>query len=163
MILKTIYEVKENVINAFSCGNGDLDGFLKKYAKINDENGYGKTFLLMDEKRIAGFFTLCSSSIRFEEFPEFNSHLFPKYPIPCIKIARLAVDIDYQRKGYGKELLKEAFLRIISVSASVGVRLIIVDAKESSKTFYEKYGFRCLKGEKLSYYLLIDTLIQALK
>ena len=121
MILKTIYEVKENALNTFSCGNGDLDGFLKKYAKINDENGYGKTFLLMDEKRIVGFFTLCSSSIRFEEFPEFNSHLFPKYPIPCIKIARLAVDIDYQGKetkilseincGDYIEILKKIFER----------------------------------------------------
>ena len=163
MILKTIYEAKENEIKAFSCGNSDLDRFLVKYALINDQNGYGKTFLLEDDGKIVGFFTLCSSSIRCEEFPTHNSHLFPRYPIPCIRIARLAVRKECQGKGYGKELLKQAFIRILNVAATVGVRLIVVDAKESSKSFYEKYGFARLKNDNLSYYLLLDTVIEALK
>ena len=163
MILKTIYEVNEYEIATFSCGNTDLDKFLSKYALINDQNGYGKTFLLEDDGKIVGFFTLCSSSIKFEEFPTINSHLLPRYPIPCIRIARLAVQKEYQGKGYGRELLKQAFLRILNVATTVGVRLIVVDAKESSKSFYEKYGFARLNNDKLSYYLLLDTVIEALK
>ena len=163
MNLKTIYEVEENKIKSFSCGNSDLDKFLSKYALINDRNGYGKTFLLEDNGNIVGFFTLCSSSINFDEFPTENSHLLPRYPIPCIRIARLAVQKNEQGKGYGRELLKQAFVRILSVAATVGVRLVVVDAKESSKSFYEKYGFARLKNDKLSYYLLLDTVVEALK
>lgn len=163
MILKTIYEVKENEIKSFSCGNSDLDKFLSKHALENDQNGYGKTFLLEDDGTIVGFFTLCSSSIKFEEFPTTNSHHLPRYPIPCIRIARLAVQKECQGKGYGKELLKQAFLRILNVATTVGVRLVVVDAKESSKSFYEKYGFARLQNDKLSYYLLLDTVIKALK
>lgn len=163
MILKTIYEIDQNELKSFSCGNQDLDRFLTKYALINDQNGYGKTFLLEDNGRVVGFFTLCSSSIKCEEFPTFNSHLLPRYPIPCIRIARLAVQKESQGKGIGKELLKQAFLRILNVATTVGVRLIVVDAKESSKSFYEKYGFMRLKNDKLTYYLLVDTLIEAIK
>ena len=163
MTLKTIYEVEEKKLDLFSCGNLDLDKFLRKYALINDQNGYGKTFILEDGGQLVGFFTLCSSSINFEEFPVNNAHLLPRYPIPCIRIARLAVQKESQGKGYGRELLRQAFLRILNVATTVGVRLIVVDAKESSKSFYEKYGFAHLKNNKLTYYLLLDTLVEALK
>lgn len=160
MILKPICEVSEKEIRSFSCGNGDLDNYFKRFASINDKNGYGKTFVLFDQKELVGFFTLCSASIKFEDIP--IHHSLPKYPIPAIRIARLAVQRDKQGKGYGKELLKSAFLRILSVSQNVGIRLILVDAKGSSASFYEHYGFMKLKQDSLTYYLALDTLIEAL-
>ncbi len=163
MNLKTIHDVDDKILKSFTCGNHDLDSFLRKYARDNDQNGYGKTFLLEDKDEIVGFFTLCSSSIKFEEFPVNNSQHLPRYPIPCIKIARLAVCKSKQGKGYGRELLKQAFLRILNASTTVGVRFVIVDAKESSASFYEKYGFARLIGDKLSYYLLLDTIKEAFK
>ena len=163
MILKSICDVSQSDLKSFSCGNIDLDRFLKKYALENDLNGYGKTFLLLDEGEIVGFFTLCSSSIKFEEYPHNSSISLPKYPIPCIRIARLGVKIDKQGCGYGKELLKQAFLKILSVSLTIGIRLIVVDAKQTSAAFYEKYGFVRLLSDKLTYYLALDTLREAIK
>lgn len=162
MIVRTIYEVSTENLKKFSCGNPDLDSFLRKHALDNDRNGYGKTFLLEDGDEIVGFFTLCSSSIRFEEFPSQYAHLLPRYPIPSIRIARLGVRKDKQGCGYGKELLKQAFLRIINVSTTIGIRLVVVDAKESSASFYEKFGFQRLKSNRLSYYLLLETIKEAL-
>ena len=162
MIVKSIKDVNESELLTFSCGNDDLDNFLVKHALSNDEAGYGKTFLLEDHNQIVGFFTLCSSSIKYDEFPTSGHHLLPRYPIPCIKIARLAIRKNLQGKGYGKEMLKQAFLRILTASETVGVRLVVVDAKESSASFYEKYGFQKLLNNKLSYYLLLDTIKEAL-
>ena len=158
-----IREVNQNILNSFSCGNEELDRFFKRNALANDQNGYGKTFVLINEKDILGFFTLCSSSIKFDEYPNKENEKLPKYPIPCIKIARLAVNKKYQHQGYGKELLKQAFLRVLSVSTTIGVRLIAVDAKKSAISFYTKYGFSPLENNKNSYYLLIDTLLKAFK
>lgn len=163
MILKTIYEVTKKDLESFSCGNIELDKFLKKYAFDNDFSGYGKTFLLEDDNKIVGFFTLCSASIRFQEFPIQKSTNIPKYPIPCIKIARLGVDKKKQHNGYGKELLKQAFLKILNVSTTIGIKLIVVDAKESSASFYEKYGFLRLQEDKLTYYLPLEVLKNASK
>ena len=163
MIIKSISEINEKDLNTFSCGNKDLDRFLKKYALENDLSGYGKTFLLLDDDEVVGFFTLCSASIKFEEYPHELSVTLPKYPIPCIRIARLAVRKDKQGCGYGKELLKQAFLKILSVSLTIGIRLIVVDTKETSAAFYEKYGFIRLLNDKLSYFLALDTLKEAIK
>lgn len=158
-----ISEINNDSIQSFSCGNIELDKFLKKNALINDQNGYGKTFVLENKEEILGFFTLCSFSIKFDEYPNKENIALPKYPIPCIKIARLAVNQKYQRQGYGKELLKQAFLRILSVASTVGIRLIVVDAKESAVSFYAKFGFMPLENNKNTYYLLIDTLYEAIK
>ena len=161
MIIKSILDTAVNDIKSFNCGNKDLDDFLKKYALRNDQNGYGKTFLMFDNENLVGFFTISSSSIKYEEFPVNES--LPRYPIPSIRIARLAVSKNFQGKGYGKALLTQAFIKILSVSDTIGIRLVVVDAKESSASFYEKYGFKRLLGNKLSYYLLVDTLKKAIK
>ena len=158
----SISEVSQSKINHFSCLNDELDKFLKRNALKNDINGYGKTFILESEKEIIGFFTLCSFSVKFDEYPNKENFDLPRYPIPCIKIARLAVNNEYQRKGYGKQLLKEAFLRILSVSKEVGIRMIVVDAKESAVNFYTKFGFEPFSNEGNSYYLLVDTLVNAI-
>ena len=162
MIIKPIHDVDKQLLKSFSCGDKNLDKFLKKYALINDENGYSKTSILIDDNEMIGFFTLCSASISFEEMPNDQSELLPKYPIPCVRIARLGVRKDKQGKGYSKELLKQAFIKIVSVSAKIGIRLIIADAKETSASFYEKYGFLKLLSNGLSYYLPIDTLKAAI-
>ena len=162
MKIISINGIVQEQLKDFSCGNKDLDNFLKKFALRNDQNGYGKTFILEDKNEIIGFFTLCSSSIRFEELPLKQSVSLPKYPVPCIRIARLAVNKIYQGKGYGRELLKQAFLRILSASSTIGIRLIVVDAKETSASFYEKYGFERLNSNGMTYYLLLDTLISAI-
>ena len=161
MTLKSILDIAENDLNSFNSGSKDLDNFLKKYAFRNDQNGYGKTFLMFDNNLLVGFFTISSSSIKFEEFPTKES--LPRYPIPCIRIARLAVQKEMQGKGYGKALLTQAFIKILSVVDTIGVRLVVVDAKESSASFYEKYGFKRLLTDKLSYYLLVDTLKKAIE
>lgn len=159
MTLATIGCASQSELSSFSCGNEELDKYLREFALINDKNGYGKTFLLYDDKELVGFFTLSSASIRYEDFPKKKS--MPKYPIPAVRIARLAVRKDKQGKGYGAELLKQAFLRIMVISEKVGVRLIVVDAKETSASFYEHYGFGRLKDDGLTHYLLLETLLKA--
>ena len=158
-----IEEINKSDIELFSCGNLELDRFFKRNALMNDKNGYGKTFVLVNDKVILGFFTLCSFSIKFDEYPNKGNENIPKYPIPCIKIARLAVNKHCQGQGLGRELLKQAFLRILSASTTIGIRLIVVDAKESAVGFYMHYGFMHLESKQNSYYLLIDTLLEAIK
>ena len=163
MILKSIVDIENELINEFSCGNRDLDLFLKKHAFKNDQIGYGKTFVGIENNQIIGFFTLCSASIKFESLPKGNVSSLPRYPIPCIRIARLAVKKEMQNKGYGKLLLKEALLKIIYASATIGIRLVVVDAKETAKFFYAKYGFQPLIEEESTLFLEIETIINAYK
>ena len=65
--------------------------------------------------------------------------------------------------GIGKWMLTQAFMKIVHVSEITGLYLIIVDAKEESKKFYEHYGFIKFKNKSLSYFLCIETVKKAMK
>ena len=160
MNYKPIKEVRDQ-LKDFDCGNDDLNVYLKCFAYQNDKNGIGKTFVLFDNNQLVGFMTLCSASINFEEAPKGLN--LPKYPIPAIKIARLAVDKRFQGKGYGKELLRHSLDKIATLSTFIGVRFVVVDAKEESKAFYERYGFTPLPNKKRTYILPIDLVKKVIK
>lgn len=62
--------------------------------------------------------------------------------MPAILLGRMAVDAKHTGRGLGAALLKHFVLKAIEVSASVGVRVLLVHAKdEEAKSFYQHYGF----------------------
>lgn len=144
-------------LKIFDCGIEALNIYLSRYAKKNDDLGIGKTFIALENYNIAGYFTLSTAQINFEELPEEYRGKLPKYPIPALRIARLAVSNDFKGKGVGKWLLTQSFKKILQVAEVTGLYFIIVDAKESSKSFYEHYGFIKLNDNNLTYFLPVET------
>ena len=68
-----------------------------------------------------------------------------------------------QNKGIGYSLLMNALLMSIQVSTKVGVRGIIVHAKdEQAKEFYLKYGFELSPIDSLHLYILIKDIKKTL-
>lgn len=163
--LLSIKEIQsKSLLKKFDCEVESLNTFLSGYALKNDQLGIGKTFVAVNpEGKIGGYFTLAIAQISFQEIPDEYKIRLPKYPVPAIRIARLAVNKDMKGKGLGKDLLKQAFLKIVQVSDITGVYFILVDAKESSKTFYEHYGFIKLNDNELSYFMLVDTVKKAIE
>lgn len=162
--LVSIKEIKsKTVLKKFDCGTEVLNSFLVRYALKNDELGIGRTFIALDDDdQISGYFTLATAQVAYKEIPEDYKVKLPKYPIPALRIARLAVSKDLQGKGIGKWLLAQAFTKIIQVADVTGLYFIIVDAKETSKSFYEHYGFQKFIDEDLSYFMLVDTVRKAI-
>lgn len=163
MKIVSIRDVSKDLLKPFSSGEKLLDVYLKQCALSNDKKGVSKTFVCLsdDESVLIGFFSLCSANIQFEEYIDIKDESIPHYPIPCIRIARLAVDQKYQGNKIGAYLLKECFLRILSISKTIGVYLVLVDAKESSIGFYEHYGFRLLRKSSLTYFIKLSTVEKA--
>lgn len=157
--LVSIKEIRsKTVLKKFDCGTEVLNSFLVRYALKNDELGIGRTFIALDDNdQISGYFTLATAQVAYKEIPEDYKVKLPKYPIPALRIARLAVSKDLQGKGIGKWLLAQAFTKIIQVADVTGLYFIIVDAKETSKSFYEHYGFQKFIDEDLFYFMLVDT------
>ncbi len=59
-----------------------------------------------------------------------------------------------QGKGYGQLLLGHAVNLTVAVRQSMGVRVMIVDAKDAEvAAFYEGFGFRRTAGAALTLYL----------
>lgn len=154
----------KSALKKFNCEVEALNEFLSRYALKNDEFGIGKTFVALDENnQITGYFTLATAQVAYQEIPDDFRGKLPKYPIPALRIARLAVDKDFKGEGIGKWLLAQAFIRAIHVADVTGLYFIIVDAKENSKSFYEHYGFYKFFDEDLSYFILVDTVRKAMQ
>lgn len=138
--------------------------FSMSSARKNDSIGIGRPFVALDDSGvIAGHFTLATAQVKYTEIPEHQRLKLPKYPIPALSIARLASERKFQGKGVGRWLLKQAFIKAVQVADITGLYLITVDAKETSKGFYEHYGFSRLEDEELSYYMPVDTIRKAIK
>ena len=163
MKIVPIGKINKKDIESFDCGVDALNDFFKKYAIQNDKKNIGKTFVCSNEKEIVGFYTLSNAQIAFNELSGSLAKGLPRYPIPCIRIARLAVDKKYQNKGKGSFLLRDALLRIVNLSFQTGIYFVIVDAKDSSKSFYEHYGFIKLNDVDLTYLLAVETIKKAIK
>ena len=166
MIVVPIQNITDRrIFRFFDCGNEDLNIYFQKYAAPNDVVNISKSFVCFDDdkKSIIGFYTLCAANIINANLPDDLKRSLPKYPCPCVRIARLGVDKKYQKQNYGKALLKDAFLRIINASSSIGVYGVLVDSKEESRTFYEHFGFIKLNSTGLEYFLPLSTIIEAFK
>lgn len=98
---------------------------------------------------IKGFITLMNSTIDFkEEKPEELSKIIYK-SFPCVKIARLAIDINLQDQKLGTKLLKWSMTYIIlKIMPHVGCRFLVVDSKRESIGFYQRMGFTLLKTQQ---------------
>ena len=162
--LVSIKDVPKAKLKKFDCGTEELNEFLSRYSLKNDTLGIGKTFIAFDyNDDVVGYFTLATAQVVYGNIPDEYRGKLPKYPIPSLRIARLAVGKDLQGKGIGKWLLKQAFIKILHVAEITGLYFIIVDAKETSKSFYEHYGFINFKDKELSYFLPVETVRKAME
>ncbi|MCP4475545.1 MAG: GNAT family N-acetyltransferase [Gammaproteobacteria bacterium] len=148
----------------FDCGIEELNMFLRKYSFQNKKSHISKTFVAVDDEQTAltkkdvlGFYTLSAGQINFEALPKAVKH--PRYPVSIARLARLAVDLKHQGKGVGGFLLYDALQKIKTVSQTIGVFAVVVDAKDvKAKSFYEKYGFVSLQETDLTLCLPMKVL-----
>jgi predicted N-acetyltransferase YhbS len=64
-------------------------------------------------------------------------------PVPVMVLARLAVHREWQGRGIGKGLVREAVLKTLQASRHIGISAIIVHAlRDDVRQYYEALGFR---------------------
>ena len=151
---------QRHVREFFDCGEAELDRFLKEHARQNQDRGVSRTFVAVRGKdpRVLGYTTLTARSLDAKQFPPEEAKRFPRYPVPVIHLARLAVDRSAQGQGLGEVLLADALEKAVQVSDIVGVFAIEVEAKTPElKKFYEKHGFRAFPDDPLHLYISIAT------
>lgn len=124
----------------FSCGNAQLDDWLKRRGLANNART-SQTFVVCIDLAVVGYYTLAAGAVALADAP-------PKLrrnwvdPIPIILVGRLAVDQRHQRKGLGEDLLRDALLRSLRVAGEIGVRALLVHAiDDEAVAFYSRFGF----------------------
>ncbi len=126
----------------FSSGDSDLDRFLKKFAGQNQfRHHIGTTYVAVEDEHILGFATVSAGAIEVEDLPTEVAKGLPGYPIPILRLGRLAVDEIAKGRGVGKRLLCYVFFLALEISRQYGCVGLVVDAKPDAVSFYETFGF----------------------
>jgi GNAT superfamily N-acetyltransferase len=138
-----------------------MDNWLKKHALANQELGSSRTFVTCpddDPSRVVSYYSLTFASVQHEDTPPGVRVGMPKYPIPVMLLARLAVDTDFRsprrRTHLGSALLRDALLRTARAAEEGGLRAMMVDAlHDEARRFYQRFGFEQSPTHELQLFL----------
>jgi GNAT superfamily N-acetyltransferase len=127
---------------AFASGDELLDRFFHRYAGQNQfRHHLGVTYVAVEGARFLGFATVAPRHFEIEDLPERTRRKLPRYPIPVLGLARLAVDRSARSAGIGAQLLRFVCRLALKMAGELGCEGVVVDAKPGAVDFYAKYGF----------------------
>lgn len=140
-------------IPSFRCKDPDLNGFLFDDAKKYLSELMATTYLFVDPKanKTVAYFSLLNDKIASdpEERALWNrinrniSNPKRRKTYPSVKIGRLAISEEYERRGIGSKILH--FINMAFTNGNrTGCRFVTVDAYANVTDFYLKNGFHFL-------------------
>ena len=154
-------------LQGFDCGRPALNDWLLRHARQAQASGSAKTYVVMDEGRVAGYFSLTIGQIDALDAPERVRKGMGNYPVPVVILARLAVGLQDQGKGIGLGMLQDAIARALNIAEQAGVRALLTHPiDDAAARFYLRFGFEAsLARVQQSLLLLKDAriLLQAAK
>jgi len=126
----------------FQSGDRALDRFFHTFAGQNQFRHYvGVTYVAVADHRIVGFATVAPGLVEIDGLPVAARKKLPRYPLPILRLARLAVDQAVQHQGLGAQLLRFVLALARRMADEYGCVGVVVDAKPDAIAFYSKYGF----------------------
>jgi ribosomal protein S18 acetylase RimI-like enzyme len=132
--------------DGFHCGEASLDAYLKQQAGQHQRDGIATTHVLIDDAaptEILGYCSLAAAQLSLADLQPADRKRLPRYPVPAVRVGRLAVATGAQRRGIGRLLLGHAVRCALSLRKQLGVQVLVVDAlNEGAAAFYRSYGFR---------------------
>jgi GNAT superfamily N-acetyltransferase len=128
--------------SGFRSGDVNLDRFFQRYAGQNQfRHHIGTSYVAVQGDRIVGYVTVCSGEMVGERLTQSLRRRLPDYPLPILRLARLAVDERFQGHGIGRLLLRAMLELAMEMRDRVGCIGVVVDAKLDAFTFYSSLGF----------------------
>ncbi len=143
----------EHDVSAFQSGQETLDGWLHSHALSSQRMDSARTFLLIQEDDVVGYFSLTMGSVLRSDAPRQLVRGLPGYPVGVALLARLAVDAGRQGEGLGSLLLAEALRKAVAAGDAAAARLVVVDAiDDAAVRFYVHHGFLAVPEHPMRLY-----------
>jgi GNAT superfamily N-acetyltransferase len=150
---------RDHVLEDFDCGKAALNRFLIRNALQNQQANASQTYLLVTTNRVIGYHTLVVGEVTFAVAPERLKKSLARHPVPIMLLARLAVSRDYQGRGLGQALLKDALLRTLQAADIAGIRAFAVHAKnKEARAFYEHFDFIASPSDPMHLFVLLKDI-----
>jgi GNAT superfamily N-acetyltransferase len=140
---------------AFSSGQPLVDDWLATKALQQQTKRLSATKVLLDARgRIAGYFTLATGQVAFDELPPEVAKKLPHRLLPVAVLAWLGVAQERQGQGLGARLLAQALADCHAAGQSFPFVAVILDCLDvRSKAFYQSFDFAALPGHPFKLFL----------
>ena len=150
---------RQHAIDQFDCSAEPLNRFLISHALNNQLANAAQTYLALSGDTVIGFHCLAVGEVNYSDAPERLAKGLARHPVPVMILARLAVHKEWQGKGIGAGLLKDAVLRTLAAADIAGIRAMVVHAKDdAARAFYERFDFAGGFGDPMHLYALMKDL-----
>jgi GNAT superfamily N-acetyltransferase len=150
---------REHVLSAFDCGQPDLNAWLIKFALQNQSASSAQTYVGSVNNTVVGYYSLAVGQVEYTDAPERLRKGLARHPVPIMLLARLAVHKEWQGKGVGRALLRDAIFRTVQASEIAGIRALVVHAKDdAAKRYYEQFDFVSSPTDPLHLFVLLKDL-----
>ena len=133
--------IRQDVTAGFQSGAKELDDWFQRYAWQNQKANNAVTYVTTQDDVILGYYAITTAAYSRNDAPQGLNHRSRPEEIPCILLARLAVDERAQGHGIGAALLKDAIERCYMLSREVGAAALVVHCRdEQARSFYLANG-----------------------
>ena len=143
-----------SMVENFTCGNDEIDKYLKTKAFEDLEfgNSFTRIIINKDNNELIGYYSINCSSIVMENY----NH---RYFSPAIEIKMFALSEKYQGiklsneddDMFSDQILCEIISKIVGITeAYISARSIILYSVPKAKSFYERNGFEAFVEYMLS-------------
>ena len=136
-------------LSSFHSAEPVLNDWLRQRAMRNMKSAATKTYVICppESALVVGYYAICMGQILATDVTGSMRRNMPGQ-IPAVLLGRLAIDQEWQGKGLGGLLLRDAVRRVRVAAEEVPARLIIVHAiSPAADAFYQHYGFTRLPVE----------------
>lgn len=127
-------------LDAFDCGNEDVNGFLRRYAEPIALHGLGTVLVLMEDQRIVSFASLSFASIVLTN-SEKGAFRSVTTAFGALRIGSIGTSVAHQGRSRGSTLLQATVGLGRKVSELVSVRYLVADANDSRVAWYQARGW----------------------
>jgi GNAT superfamily N-acetyltransferase len=150
---------RDHPIDAFDCGQPTLTNWLIKHALQNQSANAAQTYIGLVGEFVIGYYSLVVGEVRYADAPERLQKGLARHPVPIMLLARLAVHKDWQKRGVGRGLLKDAVLRTLQAADIAGIRALAVHAKDDeAQRYYEQFDFISSPSDPLHLFILLKDI-----
>jgi GNAT superfamily N-acetyltransferase len=131
-------------LQAFKCGTKEVDDYLPAQALDDTRRQRAITWIFTHDADLVGYITLSFVSIKLGAGEREARGLMDR-PVtwPGLLIGWLGVDLRYQHRGVGQELLNFALGRALIHGRDAACRVLVADVNQEERTIkmYREFGF----------------------
>jgi GNAT superfamily N-acetyltransferase len=132
-------------LSQFRNGKHDsLDAWLRDRA-LASEGLSARTYVVCASgipSRVIGYYAISTAMAHRSALPSAKLRRGMPDEVPLLLVGRLAIDVSYQKRGLGADLLIDALRRCLAAADTAGARAVITHAiDDDAVAFYERHGF----------------------